>query len=238
MSDYDVIGKFYDDIMGDQKESARQIHNLIKKSCPKAKTLLELGCGTGSYLKYLSKYYETTGIDSSSVMLSIAREKLPDTELYQASMLEVKLERKFDVVICMNDTFNHLTKIADLKRLFSNSFDHLIEKGILIFDINTEHKLRSLSETPPIVHQFDENYFITNVTRENKDIYEWDLRIFEHISDNTYNLYEELLYERSYSVAQIKDYLGKKFKNIRVLDLSSKKTSPESQRLHFTCTKK
>ncbi|NIX15955.1 MAG: methyltransferase domain-containing protein [Candidatus Dadabacteria bacterium] len=237
MSDYDVIGKFYDDIMGDQKEAAKQVHSLIKKSFPKAQTILELGCGTGSYLKYLSKYYETAGIDSSSVMLSIAREKLPHTELFQASMLEVKPEWKFDVVICMNDTINHLTKISEVKRLFSNTLEHLTKKGIFIFDINTEHKLRSLAETPPIVHQFGENYFITNVSRAGKDIYEWDLRIFEHISDHTYNLHEELMYERSYSVAQIKDYLDKKFKNIRVVDLNSKKISTDSKRLHFICTR-
>ncbi|NIP38712.1 MAG: class I SAM-dependent methyltransferase [Candidatus Dadabacteria bacterium] len=237
MSDYDILAKFYDDIMGDQKEFAQKVYRLIRSHLPRAGSLLELGCGTGSYLQYLSKYYKTTGVDSSSVMLSVAREKLPDTELYQASMIELNLDRKFDVIICMNDTINHFTKISEIKRIFSSCYENLTDNGILIFDINTVHKLESLSDCPPIVHQFRENYFITNVSRTTKDIYEWDLRIFENISDSTYKLHEELLYERSYTIAQLKDYLGNKFKNIRFLDLNNKKISKKSERLHFICTK-
>ncbi len=237
MASYDAIGKFYDDIMGDQKESAKQIYKLIKKFHPAAQSVLELGCGTGSYLQHLSRYYNTTGLDLSSVMLSIAREKLPKAELYQTGMLEFKFNKRFDVIICMNDTFNHFLKVLDIKKLLSKVYEHLAENGILIFDINTEYKLNTLSESPPIIHQFGSSYFITNVSRISKDMYEWDLRIFEHTKDNNYKLYEELLYERSYTISHIESYLTKNFKNINVFDLNKKRVSPGSQRLHFICNK-
>jgi SAM-dependent methyltransferase len=233
MASYDTIGKFYDDIMGDQSESAKKIYKLIKKFCPKAGEVLELGCGTGSYLQYLSGYYNTTGLDRSSVMLSIARKKLPKTQLYQTGMLEYKLNKHFDVIICMNDTFNHFLKLFDIKRMLLRAYEHLSENGVLIFDINTEYKLESLSDTLPIIHQFGDNYFITNVSRVRKNIYEWDLRIFEHNKNNNYKLYEELLYERSYTISQIKNYLAKNFKDINVLDLNKKRVSSNSERLHF-----
>ena len=164
MASYDAIGKFYDDIMGDQKESAKQIHKLIKKFHPADQSVLELGCGTGSYLQHLSRHYNTAGLDQSSVMLSIAREKLPKAELYQTGMLEFKFNKRFDVIICMNDTFNHFIKVLDIKKLLLKVYEHLAENGVFIFDINTEHKLNTLSESPPIIHQFGDNYFITNVS--------------------------------------------------------------------------
>lgn len=237
MASYDAIGKFYDDIMGDQKESAKQIYKLIKKFHPAAQSVLELGCGTGSYLQHLSRHYNTAGLDQSSVMLSIAREKLPRTELYQTGMLEFKFNKRFDVIICMNDTFNHFIKVLDIKKLLLKVYEHLTENGIFIFDINTEHKLNTLSESPPIIHQFGSGYFITNVSRISKDMYEWDLRIFEHRNDNYYKLHEQLLYERSYTLAQIENYLNKNFKVIKVFDLLKKRATLRSERLHFVCTK-
>ena len=237
MASYDAIGKFYDDIMGDQKESAKQIYKLIKKFHPAAQSVLELGCGTGSYLQHLSRHYNTTGLDQSCVMLSIARKKIPKAELYQTGMLEFKFNKRFDVIICMNDTFNHFLKVLDIKKLLLKVYEHLAENGILIFDINTEHKLNTLSESPPIIHQFGSSYFITNVSRVKKDMYEWDLRIFEHTKDNNYKLYEELLYERSYTISHIESYLTKSFKDINVFDLNKKTASSNSERLHFLCTK-
>ena len=237
MASYDAIGKFYDDIMGDQKESAKQIYKLIKKFHPAAQSVLELGCGTGSYLQHLSRHYNTAGLDQSSVMLSIAREKLPRTELYQTGMLEFKFNKRFDVIICMNDTFNHFIKVLDIKKLLLKVYEHLAENGIFIFDINTEYKLNTLSESPPIIHQFGDNYFITNVSVIRNNIYEWDLRIFENIENNNYRLYEELLYERSYTIFQIEKFLTKIFRNVNVFDLNKKRVSSTSERLHFVCIK-
>ncbi len=68
-------------------------------------------------------------------------------------------------------------------------------------------------------------------------MYEWDLRIFEHTKDNNYKLYEELLYERSYTISHIESYLTKSFKDINVFDLNKKRVGPGSQRLHFICNK-
>ena len=237
MASYDAIGKFYDDIMGDQKESAKQIYKLIKKFHPAAQSVLELGCGTGSYLQHLSRHYNTAGLYQSSVMISIAREKLPRTELYQTGMREFKFNKSFDVIICMNDTFNHFIKVLDIKKLLSKVYEHLAENGVFIFDINTEYKLNTLSESPPIIHQFGDNYFITNVSVIRNNIYEWDLRIFENIENNNYRLYEELLYERSYTIFQIEKFLTKIFRNVNVFDLNKKRVSSTSERLHFVCIK-
>lgn len=233
---YEIVGKFYDDIMGDQKANASDINKLIKKSHPNAKSLLEIACGTGSYLKQLSKSYEVCGLDNSSIMLSIAKNKLNKIPLYKADMLKFKFDQRFDIIICMNDSVNHLLNLRDLKKLISNVSAHLNKNGIFIFDINSEYKLLNLSKSPPIVHQFGKNYLITNVLKS-KNIFEWHLRIFEHIKGDSYHMHEESLFERAYSSEQIKKSILKHFKKIKVFDLENSRIKKNSERIHFIAIK-
>jgi len=237
MASYDVLGRFYDEIMGDQKESSRIIRRLIRQHHPKAVSLLEIACGTGSYLFNLKNHYNVAGLDHSSVMLSITRDKLPDVPLFQTDMLSFRLNQKFDAVICMNDSINHLLKIRDWEKLLSKVSDHLSDKGVFIFDINTVYKLEKLSKSPTLVHEFNNNFLITNVYRNRSSIYEWDLRIFEDRGNDKYQLHQEVLSEKSFSVIQIKRILLKKFKKVLVLDFEKDRVTSRSERLHFIAIK-
>ena len=53
MTSYERFGQFYDAVMGDREAAAEQVMELIRAAKPDAKNVLELGCGTGSILKYL-----------------------------------------------------------------------------------------------------------------------------------------------------------------------------------------
>jgi len=236
---YEILGRFYDDVMGDQKEAATRVHELIQKFNPGATSILELACGTGSFLYNLSNHYKTTaGLDLSSIMLSIARTKVPDTPLYRCDMTDFHFYEKFDVVICMNDSINHMTVFGDWKKLFLNASRHLTENGILIFDVNTVYKLKKLSEAPPVIHEFGNNLLITNVYRKTGDLYVWHLRVFEDKGKNMFELHEELLEEKAFTRDRIKKALLKEFKNIRVYDLENGRVTTRSQRLHFVAIKR
>ena len=160
MEPYDIIAPFYDEIMGDQEDVAGHIRKFITDRNPNAHSVLEIACGTGALMKQLSKYYELSGLDKSPVMVAMAHHKFRHTTLYQLDMVDFKLKDKFDVIICMNDSINHLLKFLDWKKLFKNVGKHLNKDGIFIFDINTEFKLKELSATPPIIHEFGDNILI------------------------------------------------------------------------------
>lgn len=235
---YEIIGRFYDDVMGDQQESALQVRKLIEKYNPGAESVLELACGTGSFLYHLSKYYNTTaGLDLSSIMLSIARNKLPDIPLYQCDMTDFHFYDKFDVVICMNDSINHLIDFTDWEKMFGNVYNHLNPGGIFIFDINTLHKLNTLADSPPSVHEFEKNLLITNVYRKDSDKYVWHLRVFEHKVDNKFVMHEEFLEERGFPVDMVKGSLSGKFKRVDISDLEKKRVTNRSNRLHIVAVK-
>ena len=237
MEQYDTIAQFYDEIMGDQEEVAAHIREFIKQRNPNAHSVLEIACGTGALMKQLSKYYEVSGLDKSSVMVAMAHHKFRHTTLYQLDMVDFRLKDKFDAIICMNDSINHLLNFSDWKELFTNVSRHLSSGGIFIFDINTEYKLEEISVIPPMVHEFDQNILIIDV-QKHRGRFEWNLRILDHESDNKYTMYEENLYEKSFPVKKIKEALSKQFHKIKVYDLDQFKVTKNSERLYFVATKK
>src|SRR5262245_56612258 len=111
--------------MGSRADSAGYIHSLIRRHKPDAKTLLELACGTGAVVERLSEYYQIAGLDISIEMLSVARKKIPGAPLVQADMVTFELGQKFDVIICVFDSINHILNFADWGRVFRHVARHL-----------------------------------------------------------------------------------------------------------------
>ena len=100
------------------------------------KSVLDLGCGTGlaiDYLKCEPKDYK--GVDYSTEMLEVARNKFPNHQFYTKSILEVDFSRQFDFVLAAFDTLNHFLNPADWKKVFEIASNHLTPSGFFIFDV-------------------------------------------------------------------------------------------------------
>jgi SAM-dependent methyltransferase len=232
---HEKLARFYDAAMGDRMEMATFVHRLIRQHKPKARTLLELACGTGAILKILAKSYDVVGLDLSPQMLSIARKKLPNVRFYRKDMVRFDLRRKFDVIICVFDSINHVLKFSDWKKIFRNAARHLQEDGLFLFDINTEAKLKRLIPAPTWVNQFGRNLELINVTGASRGIANWSVSVFEHESGNKYRLFKEDLKQISFPVEQIRDALTKQFTKVKVIDALGRKASSKSNRVYFVC---
>jgi SAM-dependent methyltransferase len=232
---YTKLDRFYDAAMGDRTEMACYIRRLIRRHKPKARTLLELACGTGAILKILAKSYEVAGLDVSPQMLSLARKKLPHVRFYRKDMVSFELAIKFDVIICVFDSINHVLKFADWQKIFRNAARHLEENGLFLFDINTEAKLERLINAPTWVHKFGRNLEFINVTDGRRGIANWNIRVFEYQSRNKYRLFEEDIKEISFPVNKIRAALRKRFTNVKVIDATERTPSTKSDRLYFVC---
>jgi len=235
---YDRIAKFYDDVIGRSFEPAFFLKELINKYSSNVISLLELGCGTGSILEVLSRDYDVTGVDLSEEMLKIARRKNTGVTLSKQSIVDFKLNKKFDAIICVYDTVNHLTKFSDWKKLFGNIYKHLNQSGIFLFDINTISKLDNLAYLSSFVEKFNENYLVIDVKKLGKNLYDWELKIFENIQNDEYRLHVENIKEVSFSIKRIKDELRKNFIIRKTLTEDSKRVSGNSDRVYFVCKKK
>jgi SAM-dependent methyltransferase len=237
MGIYEKFGRFYDAVMGDRAESAAFIHRLIQNQKPGAKTLLELACGTGSVLRHLAKHYEVSGLDISPEMLSVARKKLPEARFYQASMAPFELGEKFDVIICVFDSINHILSFADWRRVFRSAARHLTDDGLFLFDINTERKLQRHIQEPPWVKPFDGNFLIMDITDAGHGVSNWNIKVFARQTKDSYKLFEEDIQEISFPATRIRDALLEKFKSVKVIDPMRRRPCGSSEKLYFLCSR-
>ncbi len=243
VNNYDKIAKFYDDVIGRSFESTHFIKDLINEYNSNVSDILELGCGTGSVLEVLAYDFNVTGIDQSSELLKIAEKKFPRhgtnwSELYRHSIVDFKLDKKFDAVICVYDTINHLTRFSQWKKLFRKVREHLKPSGVFVFDINTISKLDNLSFISSFVNKFKNNYLIMDVKKIRKNVYNWELKVFENIKDDNFKLYSENIEEASFPNKKIKEELRKYFMIKKTITEDSNRVSGSSDRVYFVCKKR
>ena len=73
--------------------------------------LLDVACGTGkSFLPLLARGYRVVGCDISPAMLALAAEKAPEVQLVQADMRTLGRLGAFDLVTCLDDALNYLSR--------------------------------------------------------------------------------------------------------------------------------
>lgn len=238
MPGYDVYAAFYDTVEGDQpRRRAAYLRSLIKRHAPRTRTVLELACGTGSILKELWTHYEVTGVDLSEAMLEVAAEKVPGVPLFRADMTKVELGERFDAVLCVYDSINHLLRFDEWKAVFARAHEHLNEGGVFIFDINTKRRLADfIAMSPPYSQWFgDGNLMLMDVTDGGRGVAVWEIRIFEHLGDSEYRLRAEDIREISFPPERIRTALEKLFSRVWIYDAARSRPTARSERLHFVC---
>lgn len=131
--------KYYD-LLNDKKDYSDESNFLEevfnKYSQKKIKTIIDLGCGTGSHVERLSKKgYHITGIDLSKEMIKIANSKrIDNAQFFCRDLSKLNLKNKFDAGICMFATLGYLTSNEDLTSFFNSMKNHLNKDGLLILD--------------------------------------------------------------------------------------------------------
>jgi SAM-dependent methyltransferase len=235
MPSYEIFGKFYDAVMGDESESAKFLSELLRVAKPDAKKVLELGCGTGSILKHLQHRYDVSGLDLSRTMLSIARKKVPRAKLWCQDMVGFEVAERFDAILCVFDSINHVRRFSDWKRVFASARRHLSPGGCFIFDINTQRKLERHIAEPPWVHPFGKNLLIIDVTALPNHGSNWNIKVFEHVKHDRYALHEEDIIEVSFALEKIMGALQSYFGKVSVVDTDRRRPTGKSERLFFIC---
>ncbi|MDC0358456.1 class I SAM-dependent methyltransferase [Oligoflexia bacterium] len=237
MDPYKAIARFYDDITSERSD-IDFVANLIAKYHPKAQTVLDLGCGTGTTLCYLSKIFEVTGLDQSSAMLKIAKSKMLHGKFLQGDMRSFALTERFDVIACLLDTINHLLSFSEWKQVFKNAHKHLNPGGVFIFDVNTEAKYHHFMQASPFVEDDSESILIFEVTKASKNIFALHSKVFEKQRSGLYKFSESCVSERTFPMPQIRSNLEKRFQAVYMKDIERSRVTSESQMVYFICKKR
>jgi ubiquinone/menaquinone biosynthesis C-methylase UbiE len=134
---YEQFAKYYDSIYKwkDYKSESVKLRELIKKyKTSRGKEMLDAACGTGNHIQFLKKHYNITGYDLDKYMLGIARKKFPDLKLVLGDMRTFKLNKQFDVIVCLFSAIGHLKTYANLEKAVRNFSCHLKPGGVMIIE--------------------------------------------------------------------------------------------------------
>jgi SAM-dependent methyltransferase len=235
MKNYDTFAEHYDTVVGERRDVASFLRQILMTFAPHAGTLLELGCGSGSMLKVLSRHYRTTGIDRSSGMLTIARRKAPKARLVQSDITDFELKERFDAIVCPFDTINHNTSLRAWRRVFSNAHRHLERNGIFVFDVNTEAKMERYRLEPAAADLGKDSVAIVDVRRTTRYRYQVVHKVFERVRDNRFLLHEMEIPEFVVPTAKILAELKPFFRKVQVVDPDRTRPSKSSEELFFIC---
>lgn len=244
---YSGFAYVYDLLMRDvnYNEWTSYIEQIFKRYKCKPEIILELGCGTGNITLELSKRgYEMIGLDKSSEMLCIAKEKallnMQDILFLNQDMVNFELYGTVDVIGCFMDGLNYIISKKDLQKVLKLVMNYLNPGGLFIFDIRSIHGLadvignNTFAEVNEEVSYIWQNYFNNKSKISNMEL---TLFIKEH---NNFKKYSELHRLRAYSVDEIHEYL--KQSNFEVLgafdNFTFKKLGDTSQRICFIARKK
>ena len=136
--EYQVSPEYFDtyNISDDTDAKNSVIEKILKEHA--VKTVLDLTCGTGSQVFYLSKHgLKVVGADISSALIEIAKKKAVKekikTKFIHGDMRTIR-EGQFDAVISIFNAVGHLSK-SDFLKAIKNISHNLNDGGIYVFDI-------------------------------------------------------------------------------------------------------
>ena len=133
-------------------EAYERLYDLYIKELDKLQVgrLLDLGCGNGNFLLKIKDSFDAIGIDLSSQMVQIARQKGVDARNGNLS----DLREKFDAVVAIGDVLNYI-KPNDLGKFFTDLRSVLNDGGYFLCDINTLHGFEDVTSGTLAVDEQD-----------------------------------------------------------------------------------
>ncbi len=228
----------------DYKKWADYVESILKRHKVKASMILELGCGTGSFgIEMAQRGYEMICLDLSTEMLDCAHEKAEqkglDILFLNQDMCNFELFGTVDVIVCLLDSFNYLTKYSQIHKLFKLVENYLNPGGLFIFDVNTQFKFEGTFSNN-LFYEIGEDvtYIWENDYNPKTKKARFDLTFFVK-QDEFYARFDETHFERAYTHDEIRSFIDSS--NLEYIDtygeLKLKKASANSQRNFYICKK-
>ncbi len=156
--DYAALAPIYDRLgMSSFAESlTSQIVAYAQTNDWVGRRIVDLGCGTGASVRWFAtRGFNTTAIDLSSAMLTIAQKSINSDGLglqwLQGDFRALADLQAVDLVVSL-DTLNELNSLRDLELVFSAVHSALNPGKLFVFDL---HTIEGLAQRPPIAFAVD-----------------------------------------------------------------------------------
>ena len=133
---YTKSAAYYDQLYHfmDHADLAARVRERVLERVPTARTLLDVGCGTGQHLHHLSSRFEVEGVDLNPDLLRIARERCPGVPLHEGDMTTFMLPRRYDVIICLFSSIAYVRTLERMRAAVANFARHLNPGGVALVE--------------------------------------------------------------------------------------------------------
>lgn len=137
----------------------------LRSYLPARGTVLDVGCGTGTTLRALSKLgHRCTGVDQSAHFIEYAKAAGGEIDFVHATAANCAVDGPFDLVTCLFVTLNYMPP-EDVPEVLGRVATWLAPGGHFVLDV--AHLLNFVDNFQPfiIAHHVDGDVVITRFTR-------------------------------------------------------------------------
>lgn len=143
--EYKEFAKYYDKFY-QKKDYNKEVTFLMNFINPSDK-IIDIGCGTGVHASLIFKNgFDIDGLDLNNEMLEIAKTRL-NSNFYLQNILDINIDKKYDVTISMFAVINHLKSIDELEKCLSNLKGILNDNGRIIIDLHNPQSSGSKTDS-------------------------------------------------------------------------------------------
>lgn len=138
MGHYSSSAEFYDLLYESQKDYAAEaaaLARVIRERLPGARTVLDVGCGTGAHAAALwEQGFEIDGVDLEPAMIERARARCPNGTFIVGDMTDLNLPRRYDVVTSLFSAIGYAKSEAALRATLAGMRRHVVDGGLVVID--------------------------------------------------------------------------------------------------------
>ena len=159
------------------------------------KTLLDVGCGRGGFMRRMTSDGVTCkGVDLSALMVQECKEQGLDAEC-----IDVKdVEGTYDAVVSIFDVLNFMDKKA-LTEFLDAVADKLNDDGLFVADINTLYGFKDVAEGT-MSNDTDDEFLSVDAVFENNELHT-KFTLFEKNDDGRYTKYQDTIVQYFHKIS-------------------------------------
>ena len=191
------------------EEATEALYDLYRSELDdyKVKTLLDVGCGRGGFMRRMeSDGVKCKGVDLSSLMVQECKEQGLDAEC-----IDVKdVTGTYDAVVSIFDVLNFMNT-QELEAFLDAVADKMDENSIFIADINTLYGFKDVAEGTMSNDADDEFLSVDAVFQENE--LHTKFTLFEKNDDGCYTKYQDTIVQYFHKIE-----FFKKHKKLKLID--------------------
>lgn len=208
---YSSFASVYDSFMDDvpYEKWAAFIKKQLAKNGVTEGLVCDLGCGTGKLTRLLkAEGFDMIGVDMSTEMLDIAREKDAEPLYLCQDMREFELYGTVNAIVSACDCVNYITEPEELKEVFRLVNNYLESRGSFIFDFHTEYYYSEILGCNNFADNRENASIIwENWYDEDDRINEYNITIYSKLPSGDFRRFEETHVQRAYSAEEIEELL-------------------------------